>query len=786
MKGRLLRLTAPACLVLLVACWPLLSGERTLFLRDVFNVHLGFKAAQVQAEGDAPLVAEAIAGGQPLAGNPNAVPFYPTNVLFRIAPILWAFNAHFWIHLLLAPWAMFWLARAWGLSPPAAWGAGVFYGTSGFFLSHLSFYNLVAGAALAPALIAAVLGFQERPGRRRAVLVALLWAASVLAGEPLMAGVALGLALLAALCRGGRAAFRPRPLLGFGSALLCGTLLAAPLIVEVLRVLPLSFRGHRGYSLASSLNASFHPAQIWEWVLPFAFGRPDQLKGGAFWAYELYGGLPPFFFTLAPGILVLALVAVSGLKKEPARLWAWIVAGGGFFLALGAHNPVAEAFFLLPGAQLLRYPVKLWLAVALGGALLAGLGLECWLRRDGAARRLPWILGAAGGFYLLFGLAFALFPEAAAVGLRSLVPQGFGDAFLALEVARWRNVALASAVTVALLVAVLFLGRRKPWPAVAALAALHGASQLFLLQGALATDEAAAYRETPAIFEHLPAEVPIVHGDNDQLFGPVHLKAADYPEPTGRWIQRRTLEEAYPFAGILHGRRYELNLTPEGLSSFLTRAARDALLNAPDLQRILLLKAWGVGRLVLSRPLEPPAQAHVRLLARHSSYGHEVFVYEILDAAPLVTLATEQVFAPHLNAALGTLTRPGFDAGRTVVVPGDGAPVKTTPGEVKVHHQGSEELIVTVRSEEGGALVWQRSHLPLFKATVDGRPAPLAAANLHRIAVPVPPGKHRVVIRTDHRPSRTAWIAFLVGTAAIVVLASKPRRPGEGNARENG
>ena len=50
----------------------------------------------------------------------------------------------------------------------------------------MSFYNLVAGSALAPALVAACLDCAgERP--RRAAAVALLWALLLVAGEPLVA-----------------------------------------------------------------------------------------------------------------------------------------------------------------------------------------------------------------------------------------------------------------------------------------------------------------------------------------------------------------------------------------------------------------------------------------------------------------------------------------------------------------------------------------------------------------------------------------------------------------------
>lgn len=149
----------PTLVLLVVAVWPLISGERTLYLRDVANTHLPAKWSQAEAmrEGRLPILDPLRDGGQPALGNPNTVPLYPDNLLYLVAPTLWAFNAHFWLHLLLAPWAFWWLGRVWGLSSRAAWAAGACYAASGFFLSSLNLYNLVAGYALAPALVAAAL-----------------------------------------------------------------------------------------------------------------------------------------------------------------------------------------------------------------------------------------------------------------------------------------------------------------------------------------------------------------------------------------------------------------------------------------------------------------------------------------------------------------------------------------------------------------------------------------------------------------------------------------------------
>ncbi len=784
MKRFLLLYPLPATLCLLVAVGSLVAGTRTLFLRDVLNAHFGIKAVQAEAlrHGNLPLVLPELAGGQPLVGNPNAVPLYPDNLLYLVAPTTWAFNAHFWLHLLLAPWAMFWLARRWGLGHAAAWAAGVAYGLSGFFLSQLTFYNLVALSALAPALVAAALALAAEPTARAMAAFAGLWALLLLAGEPLVAGLALVVALSAVAARDPRRE-AARTFAGPGLfALVCGSLLAAPQLVELARILPLSTRGHRGFSSAVQTVGSFAPSHLGEWFLPLVFGRPDQVREGTFWAYPFFGNQPPIFFSLAPGLLVLALVLVSGFTKSRARFWAWGLVFAGVFVALGANNPLlAAALDVLPGAKLLRFPVKVWLAPAMGLALLAGLGFERAFGAEAPARRrLTLVLAGLAAAYLAF-IAWWVFAPGTSLGwLRSLVPPSFGAEFLGLEHARWTRLLAAGLLLTLAGAATALASRRFRENAGAFFLALHVASQLLLLAPLYATDELAAYETPPELARHVPEGSFLANAVGDELFGQVDRRLGTYPAWTAQWLQRRSFADYCAWAALAAGRRVELNLTPEGLSSFLTRAARDAVRQADDASRLRLLASWGVDRLIVDRELEAAPSQGLELLAQVQSFGGQTFVYRLPRAAPPVSFASEIRFAPHMNAALSALVDPGFDPGTMVVLPGPGPTQKGQGGEVLAAAETAETLTAEVRAQGPGALVWQRSHLALYRAKVDGEPAPILFANLHRMAVPIPPGQHKVEIAIDRRPTHAAWLAALLG--ALLVLRRVVAERGEAKA----
>jgi hypothetical protein len=845
-------------LLLAGVAWPLARGSETLFLRDVFNAHLPMKQAQAEAlrAGRMPLIDPYRAGGQPLAGNPNAVPFYPDNLLYLKAPVVWALNAHFWIHLLLAPLAFVWLARAWGLGKEASWVAAALWTTGGFFLSHLAFYNLIAGVTLAPAFVAAALdlacwerrlpaGYKPKsnksagrmpalpapslPGRRRwsAPLLAVLWGLLLVSGDPLMAGLALLMALGAVVCAlagrrrcgegadpliarrgtdsgnssglgrflvwvgrkresdggrlspvGGVRRFLPLTL-GLIGALAAGTLLAAPQLVEFVRILSLSFRGHWGFNPEAATIASWDPRQAVEQLIPFAFGRPDLLERGSFWGSRFYTGFPPYYFSLYPGLLAFALAAAAGLRgggHRRAAVWAWGSIGLGLFFALGRFNPVAAWLLSLVGGGALRYPVKLWLPVAAGLALLGGLGFEALRGEPRVRRRFGFALALLAGLFALAWTLLALRADLSGPWLRGLVPASFSDGFVASERLRLAALCLVSLVLIGALAVAARLGRRWPVVGAALLVGLHAGSQLWLMRPLRPTDAVVPYGVPPPALDFVPADAEVVHGSYLRLFGSSDLSSGRFPAPHSRWLERRAFFELYPMTGAQWRRRFELNVSPEGLDSFLTRVSQGAVKGAPDSARIRLLAAWGVDRLLLDRPLDGMAVVGAPLLARIPSSGGLLHVYGVEPSAPDVYLARRIWRAPHLQAAVGQMLDPRFDSARDAVLPGEGPVVSTGGGRVRLVRRADPEAVEVEVSASGPSyLIFQRAHLPIYRASVDGAGVEVEVANLHRIGVAVPAGRHRVRLWVERGSLSWSFGASGVGLLGVGLLAFRRR-----------
>ena len=825
----------PPLVLLVWALLPVLRGEETFFLRDVFGAHLGFRLEvdRALAEGRPPLVAEGRLG-QPLAGNPNAVAFYPSVLLHLVLPFFPAFNAHLWLHLLAAPFGAAWLGRELGLGRRAAWAAGVCFGLSGFLVSNAAFFNLIAGVVLAPAVAAAVLATLRRAGSGGARAAAapaaaagLLWALELLAGDPATAAMAAAIAAFVAAPRlipGGRAARAGAGMLAAGLA--AGTLVALPQIVEFLRLLPASARGALGFVERVREAGSLDPRQALDWLLPFAFGRPDRIGPGSFWGWRFYQGSWAFYFTLYPGIAALALVAAglpgrrrvgAGASGRRAAVVGAALAAVGLFCALGSFNPAVAWLLDLPLAGAYRYPLKAWLLVAVGLALVCGAGFERAVVAGEAAarRRAAAVAGIGAALYLAALAALRGLPGAAAGLLHGWMPRGTPAWMAENEVARWSALCLLSAVVALLVLGVLVAARRRPAAAGATLVALHAASQLFFLRPALATDRIAHYLPEPPLFAALPHGEVVVHGAAQDLFGESSLSDGVYPEPFTRWMYRRAAYEAYPLAGALHRRTYDLVTSPEALDPLPTRRAAGAVADAGgDRERLRLLAGWGAGRLVLGRPLAPAdAAGLVEPALDLPSFGQRVHVYRtVAPAVPEVYAAERVVVVDDARDAAGALLEPAFRPGRDAVAvrgegPGEaaGLPAGISAGfgarpdgeDGTSRENGAEAggveaggvdagggpprvdrmildegaLLAEVSSSRPTVLVWRRAWLPIYRATVDGRPVPTLAANVHHLGVAVPAGVHRVEVRPDLRPLAAAAAGSAAGLALLAALA---------------
>ncbi len=749
---------------------PLLLGDRTLIQRDVFTTHLHMKAfgAQALAHGSIPAFNPVWALGQPFAGNPNALPYYPGNLLYLVLPFWSAFNAHYVLHWLLAFVAFRKLARELDQSPLGATMAALTYAGSGYVLSCLTFYNLIAVVAWLPL----VLWGLARGGRRGLLWGGIACGLMLLSGEPVTAALALvPMALVAVERHGAR-----RGLLSTIAVGAIGLGVALPQVVAAARTFGFTFRGAHGLLSVQAANHALHPLRLLELLLPLPWGFPAELGRFGYWSSVT--PIMPYIYSLHFGLLGLIL----GLFVLRRRwVWAALAIAG---LAVGYLGGLSGETVLMLTAGLFRYPQKLLLWTTVGGALLAGWGLDRLVSAAGAAgpadpaapadaleedgaevirvrrqRAVRLLTLGAGGAAVIALLLLALRSSVRTLFMERLDVRH--DWVAATHQTVWFLGFVAAALTLA---AAAWAVRRRSGVALVAVAALA----LLQLSPMVATDEVAELAPPAPWVAELGGNraVMLVANAFPTWSETVAMQGVETVVEGTRDV-RLDLE---PGTAALYGVTYPLASDLDGIYSPLQTLLLQNLARFDWPARIGWMRLLGVGWLVRQDDGLPPPP--LERVAAEKRLRVQSELYRIPDPAPAVFWPRELVTAasPVEALALTTYLREPLAAAVT------SRPVEHRPGGVvKVLGAEDDRLHISVESE-GGLFVVQRNYFPIIEARLeDGRKLATQPVDLVLLGVEVPAGRHEIRIGASSRPEAIAGGVSLVLFA--VAAAAGWRRP---------
>jgi hypothetical protein len=416
--GPLRGLTLAFLLVVAVVWANPLFVHRSFAGRDLIAYNLPMEKAihDAYARGHFPLWVEEISGGRPLLPNPNAGAMYPVRMLLALLPFPIAAKLFPILHWALAGLGALALARRLSVSRAGSWIAGVTYAFSGVVVSDVFFPHVLPGAAVMPWVVWVLAGTGTFAARTLGL--SLLFAASILSGDPFTFGMAI-------LGAAGWIAFAaPRPERGALARLLAVSLgLAAlaglPQILATALWIPETHRAVTGVTWREALQFSVSPWRFLELVVPYPFGAVSTNDVHANWGWSLFSGkMIGLFLTLYAGSLsAIALVVTWPLRTPAVRLGRFLVAAAVVLSASWFLIPVGWREHAAPLA--LRNPEKFALLLPFGLALLSGAALDAL--GDVARPRLPrWILGVGIGLTAV-AVAAAVWPRAAArIGLAAI------------------------------------------------------------------------------------------------------------------------------------------------------------------------------------------------------------------------------------------------------------------------------------------------------------------------------------------------------------------------------
>jgi hypothetical protein len=358
--------------------WPLISGAKVLYFRDVprFFYPMRFYAAQRIKALETPLWNPYIFCGTPFLANWHSACFYPLSAIYYILPFERGFHIYMVVHFILAGLFMWLFLRALGLAPPSSFIGAAAFAFSGFLISLADFPNFLSSYIWLPL---AFWFFHQALAKRSpgfALLTGTVLALMILAGgpEPVFVGAFLLAAFALYLClertfHKGPWRENLRPLFYLAMAVLLGLALSAITLIPFLEFLRHSDRAG-GLGVEDSARWSANPLMLLRYIIPNFWGIADRggvAWGGQYWLKSAYQGILPLF---------LALLAICYCRKKEVVFFA-IAAIFFIFLALGRLTPLwGLAFRHIPGFSAMRYPVKFLMVPALAVAILAGYGAD--------------------------------------------------------------------------------------------------------------------------------------------------------------------------------------------------------------------------------------------------------------------------------------------------------------------------------------------------------------------------------------------------------------------------
>ncbi|HEV7499615.1 MAG TPA: hypothetical protein VGQ33_06395, partial [Vicinamibacteria bacterium] len=399
-----------AAVVLVLFPSALLRGEvfyyRDLHLQWVVQMEAFVRSV---AAGSWPVWNPYLSFGQPLLANPNAQLLYPPTWLNLILQP-WRYYTLFVAgHFLFSGFGLYLLARRLGASGRGAVVGAVVWIASGPFVSLVSLWNHLSGAAWIPwsAWAADRALASGRP--RDAVVWGCVLAAPILCGSPEMALIA-GTAGLIGLAHDERTGRWRRAVWVTGLAALLALGLSAAQWMPTLEVARRSRRNQSGFEQNSFW--SIPPAGLVQCFFPLQL---DLLPLRVPVREALFESREPFLQSLYLGIPALGLAAAAVLTRRRVNVVVALLALAGIAVALGRYLGALDLLeSVLPVLRLLRFPAKAMVLTAFACALLAGLGLDGWLddrdlRGGGAVARVfvavMAAVAAAGALLAHFGAA---------------------------------------------------------------------------------------------------------------------------------------------------------------------------------------------------------------------------------------------------------------------------------------------------------------------------------------------------------------------------------------------
>lgn len=754
----------------------LLGGAH--YQRDLLSIYASSAEAFVRTvtEGALPLRDPTTGFGQPLLGNPDAQILYPPTWLHLVLLPERVYPLFVLMHFLLGASGAAVLGWRFSRSTISAFFSGAFWLVSGPFLSFLSIWHHLAGAAWMPWVLIAFDRLLERPDRRRTIILGSVFGLQILAGSADMCAMTMALVFLRLLCEAGDGTVT-RMFVQFKMALVALSIAGCLGAGVWMTVAELSLSSLRG-SMPEHIRTfwSVHPALLFELFLPLSLA---ELNLSHEIRQALYDGREPFVRTLFLGPLILPLfLGALASSSIPAkyRRFAGVGALACLLVSLGGYSPVYEVLTTaVPLLRIFRYPSKLMIPVSLLASVLAGAGV---LRLPGErerslARAITVLLIVLHGAWIL--------------GARDLLPHITAsiDPLVQRLVAADQELRGLLCLVTLLLLETALVGRRPRAMIVAAFAAISVTLVIHLGINPVVARPVLRYRpdyvsvvktvEPSRLYvedyEHFPNQSRKYLGRETPFRG---MKLAGQPAPVAFIVAFRA--NLFPPVGGAWGIEYAWDFDLRGL---FDRSLSDASLALRDLDDSpAFLRLLQISNVSHAASLHTSTYGQFKLEQTVATPLPEPLnIFKVPDFLPRA-YAVSGIRIMETPSALRGILDPRFNPAAEVILDG-GSPraiSNSFQSTVSIAERRSDRIVLDVSLSNPGAVVLVDGYLSGWRATIDEVPTQVQRANALFVAVSAPAGKHRVIFL--YRPWTAVVGMSLTALAALVLLISLARTRG--------
>ena len=744
---------------------------------------------QALTSGQLPLWTDLLGNGAPLLANHQTALFYPPNLLFRFLPVEHALGYSVVLHIIGAGLAALYWGRTLGLSQTGRLVLALTYALGGYVMGRTQFITMVAAYAWLPLLLA----LTERLVRQRNA-PSVIWLGGALALQ-FLAGHAqtwfYSVVLLVAygVYRAFQSPARPtvvassvtdtdaaaragppwRALIEVVSPLAMATVLALALsAIQLLPTAELAMHSQRrdGADYDFAMTYSYWPWRLLTLLAPDLFGNPalgNYTGYATYWEDHAYIGVLPLLFVLS--------ALVSGWRRTrrrndaslllPPQCWPLpffgVLLPVAVVLAMGNHTPIFPLLFrYVPGFGFFQAPARLMLWFAIGASTLAGIGAHSF--RLTYRKQYVLRLTVAGAAAML---SVALAMTASGLDLGRVYPTAL------VRLAIWLGLAA---------IVLLLFGRspedtdlrvkasplpRAVWGLV--VAALIGADLGVAAAPLTPTLVAEVYHPPTEQIMASPGPVRL-HVDLEYQYALFYKRYFRFdtfgPPDVAHWqgLRARPLPNLNAVDGIAATGNYD-PLVVERWRRLLeqTRLADWAT-------RIRLLRLMNVG-LVLTDQQDTGLD---QVSARPD-------LYWLPQPLPRAWLVSSAEVITDTDGLLQRLIDPNFDPRSTVLLESpitmderESSRVSVEAGDILALHEEWNRRTIRFVAARPGLVVVAYTHYPGWQATLDGQPVSILRANYAFSAVPVPIGRHELVL--EYRPASLTAGGIMTALALLVVV----------------